>query len=85
MIKPLAAALTAVVLLTVVSGEVLAQWTLMMDEYPSARSSHATVSLGGDEVLMFGGDDGERDDQTWIYDADDARWKQLAPAFAPSA
>jgi len=43
------------------------------------------ASLGGDQVLLFGGEDGSYDDETWVYDLSDNTWTQKSPAAKPSA
>ena len=43
------------------------------------------ASLGGDQVLLFGGYDGARDGETWVYDLSDNNWTNMAPATGPSA
>ena len=47
---------------------------------PSARCGAAMAALGGDEVLLFGGDDGSGGyyNDTWIYDFSDNTWTQVA-------
>ena len=52
---------------------------------PSARADHAMAYLGGDQVLLFGGNDGDWDGETWVYDLSDNTWTDQAPAAAPSA
>ena len=52
---------------------------------PSARYFHAMASLGGDQVLLFGGFDGAYNDETWVYDLSDNTWTNQAPAAGPSA
>ncbi len=46
-------------------------WTLKnLATKPSARNGHAVAPLGGNQVLLFGGDDaGGLDDETWVYTA----------------
>jgi len=46
-------------------------WTLKSPATkPLARQFHAMASLGGDQVLLFGGHDGSSsDDETWVYPA----------------
>ena len=54
---------------------------------PSARRYHTMASLGGDQVLLFGGwkeGYGVFGD-TWVYDLSANTWTNQAPAAAPSA
>jgi len=61
-------------------------WTLKSPATkPSARFIHGMASLGGDQVLLFGGYDGAEDDETWVYDLSDNIWTQKSPATKPSA
>jgi len=61
-------------------------WTLKSPATkPSARLAHAMASLGGDQVLLFGGYDGALDDETWVYDLSDNTWTLKSPATKPSA
>ncbi|MCL4705194.1 T9SS type A sorting domain-containing protein [bacterium] len=56
-------------------------WTLQSPAtQPSARGNHAMASLGGDQVLLFGGGD----DETWVYDLSDNTWTLKSPATKPS-
>jgi FlgD Ig-like domain/Galactose oxidase, central domain len=61
-------------------------WTLKSPATkPSARRFHAMASLGGDQVLLFGGlDAGGFDDETWVYDLSDNTWTLKSPATKPS-
>ncbi len=44
------------------------------------------VSIGGDQVLLFGGvDAGGKDDETWVYDLSDNTWTLKSPALKPVA
>ena len=44
---------------------------------PSARQAHAMASLGGDQLLLFGGTDADGiDGETWVYDASDNTWPE---------
>jgi N-acetylneuraminic acid mutarotase len=54
---------------------------------PSGRYGQAMASLGGDQVLLFGGtEDGTGwFGDTWIYDLSDNTWTAMGPASAPSA
>jgi len=61
-------------------------WTLQSPATkPSARVFHKMASLGGDQVLLFGGHDGSNDDETWVYDLSDNIWTLKSPATKPSA
>ncbi|MFC1683833.1 kelch repeat-containing protein, partial [Candidatus Zixiibacteriota bacterium] len=52
---------------------------------PSARAAHAMAHIGGDQVLLFGGDDDVYDDETWVFDLSESTWVQQNPATVPSA
>jgi len=52
---------------------------------PSARARHDMAFLGEDQVLLFGGNDGAADDQTWLYDVGDSAWSLLDSSSGPSA
>jgi len=53
---------------------------------PSARYGHAMATLGGDQVLLFGGqDDSGYNGETWVYDLSANSWTNQAPVDAPSA
>ena len=43
------------------------------------------ASLGGDQVLLFGGYGGAWSGETWVYDLSANTWTNKAPAAAPSA
>ena len=44
------------------------------------------ASLGGDQVLLFGGENASAyDGDTWVYDLSDNTWTEQAPAAGPSA
>jgi hypothetical protein len=43
------------------------------------------ASLGGGQVLLFGGDDGASDDETWLFGLSDTSWTMLDPSFRPAA
>jgi hypothetical protein len=64
-------------------------WTLQSPgTKPSARRSHEMCYIGGDQVLLFGGYDGDvgvRDDETWLYDLSDDTWTLQSPGTGPSA
>jgi len=49
------------------------------------RRDHALASLGGDQVLLFGGWDTSFLNDTWVYDLGMNTWTSQAPATAPSA
>jgi len=52
---------------------------------PSARYGHAMASLGGDQVLLFGGwDVSELNGETWGYDLSANTWTSQVPATSPS-
>ncbi len=50
---------------------------------PSARWNPTMAYISGDQVLLFGGDDGALQNDTWIYDFSDNIW--TAQAAAPGA
>jgi N-acetylneuraminic acid mutarotase len=50
---------------------------------PSGRAQHALASLGGDEVLLFGGNGSGND--TWVYDLSANTWTLKNPTTSPSA
>lgn len=56
---------------------------------PSARFLHKMAYIGGDQVLLFGGDTDESDfiinNETWVYDLSDNTWTQDANTILPSA
>ena len=62
-------------------------WTLKSpDTQPSARYLPAMASLGGDQVLLFGGEDAAgNNDETWVYDLSDNTWTLKSPVTKPSA
>ena len=60
-------------------------WTNQPRASPSARYGHAMASLGGDQVLLFGGYGGSLNGDTWVYDFSANTWTNKAPAPAPSA
>jgi N-acetylneuraminic acid mutarotase len=54
--------------------------------YVSPRSGHAMAYIGGDQVLLFGGEgDVGYNDTTWVYDLSADAWTQLSPSSQPSA
>ena len=60
-------------------------WNRHAPPGPSARRGHSMASLGGDQVLLFGGDDGAFNSQTWVYDLSDNTWTNQALATSRSA
>jgi N-acetylneuraminic acid mutarotase len=53
---------------------------------PSARAPHAMASIGGDQVLLFGGwPSSGLNDETWVYDLSDNTWTQMNPTTKPPA
>jgi N-acetylneuraminic acid mutarotase len=52
---------------------------------PAARFQHAMAYLGGDQALLFGGDDGSYLDDTWVYDLSANTWTNPNPGAKPSA
>lgn len=50
---------------------------------PSARMSPAMASIGGDQVLLYGGYDVANDTETWVYDLSDNTWTQKQPSTFP--
>ena len=51
---------------------------------PSARSRHAMAYLGGDQVLLFGGElPSGSSDETWVYDLSDNTWTSQVLATVP--
>ena len=60
-------------------------WTEMAPAAaPSARYYHAMASVGGDQVLLFGGGDYDHCGDSWVYDLSANTWTEMAPAAAPS-
>ena len=56
-------------------------WTNMASTIGrSAPNGRAMASLGGDQALLFGGND-----ETWVYDLSGNTWTSKVPATAPSA
>ncbi|MCK4271355.1 T9SS type A sorting domain-containing protein, partial [bacterium] len=51
---------------------------------PSARYYHAMAYIGGNQVLLFGGDDGAFDDETWVYDLSTNTWTQDTNTTQPT-
>ncbi len=65
-------------------------WTLKSPDTtrPSAGGDPRMIaSLGGDQVLLFGGSDfgGAPNNETWVYDLSDNTWTLKSPATKPSA
>lgn len=60
-------------------------------EYPRARTGHAMAYLGNGKILLFGGSHRDRTGatvalaDTWIYDRQSKKWKEMKPASSPSA
>ena len=78
------------VLITVIlsgqSAQAQDNWTLKNPATkPSPRVGHMIAFLGGDQMLLFGGSDGSRSDETWVYDLSDNTWTLKSPATKPSA
>jgi hypothetical protein len=55
--------------------------------YPPIRWLHGMAHVGGDKVLMFGGEDQYIADfaDTWVYDLSDDNWVEHFPPTHPSA
>ncbi len=51
---------------------------------PSARAEHDMAYIGGDQVLLFGGNDGSYNGETWVYDLSDNTWTQKSTTWTPS-
>ena len=68
----------------VLSANAAANWTEKNPaSHPSPRAS-AAASIGGDQVLLFGGFiDSNVDDETWVYDLSDNTWTQQTPVTHP--
>ena len=60
-------------------------WTRQIPEGLSTQFSPAMASLGEGQVLLFGGNDGLINGETWVYDLSANSWTNQAPAAAPSA
>ncbi len=63
-------------------------WTLQSPATkPLGRDLFAMAAIGGDQVLLFGGNKtpGILDDETWVYDLGDNTWTLKSPAAKPSA
>ncbi len=57
-------------------------WTNMQTPNPpSGRSLHSMAYLGGDKVLLYGGNNGSN--ETWIYDYSDNTWTQKTNETTP--
>ncbi len=53
---------------------------------PSARRSPSMVyHSNSDKVILFGGDNGTYNDETWTYDLASNTWTNMSPATKPSA
>jgi N-acetylneuraminic acid mutarotase len=61
-------------------------WTEQAPAFaPSAREWHALAYIGGDQVLLFGGDAVPATfGDTWVYDLSDNNWTEQASAAGPS-
>jgi N-acetylneuraminic acid mutarotase len=68
--------LLALLLLLATAGYAQDNWTLQSPAtQPSIASFHAMASIGGDQVLLFGGEvGGSPDNATWVYDLIDNTW-----------
>ena len=78
--------LFSVCLLFAATAAALDDWTLVSPtSHPSARKAVQLAYIGGDQMLLFGGNDGSADDETWVYDLSDNTWTQKSPAANPSA
>ncbi len=54
--------------------------------YPSARGDHAAAAVYGTrKIILFGGNDGSYDDETWVYDLNDHTWTDKTPSPRPSS
>ena len=51
---------------------------------PSSRKSHALAYIGNYQVLLFGGNDGTKSDETWLYNINNNSWSQKYPSTKPS-
>jgi hypothetical protein len=60
-------------------------WTEMISNdpddtsLPQIRRGHTMAYLGNGNVLMFGGSDSSRFDDTWVYNIDDNQWTEITP------
>jgi N-acetylneuraminic acid mutarotase len=69
-------------LLFTAAADALDDWTQQFPgSHPSARDGHGMAYIGGDQVVLFGGDD----DETWVYDFSANAWTEMFPASNPSA
>ena len=51
----------------------------------TARIKHAIAPIyTTDKVLLFGGDDGSLNDETWVYDLSENIWTKMNPSSKPS-
>ena len=47
---------------------------------PTARENHAMATIHGeDKIVLYGGDDGSSNDETWVYDLSDNMWYEMYP------
>jgi hypothetical protein len=62
-------------------------WTQQSpSSHPLARNSHAMAYIGGDQVVLFWGNDIPGfDDETWVYDLNMNNWTQDTNTTQPSA
>ncbi len=52
---------------------------------PSGRYRHTLAYIGDYQVLLFAGNDGAIDNETWVYDLSENTWTNKSPASKPSA
>lgn len=62
------------------TGQVLAGAT----PGPSMRTAPIAYDTAGDRIMLFGGFDGARKNDTWSWNGSSANWTALAPAQKPS-
>ena len=76
-----------IVVVSVVPRVAADDWTEKLPTTnPSARNAHAMASIGGDNVLLFGGfSDDVLNGDTWIYNPSDGTWTEKSPTAHPSA
>jgi hypothetical protein len=61
-------------------------WVELTAMYPDGRVKHGTATIPGtDKIVMFGGNTGSYNDETWIYDKSDAGWTKLEPTNSPAS
>ncbi len=67
------------------------EWTKLIDnnptstDIPAVRRGHDLAYLGNGNVLLFGGSDSSKYDDTWVYNIDNNEWTEISPASHPSA